>query len=155
LKLANLRTLGQLDQDEVRDWLARASLYVLPARYEPFGLSPLEAALAGCPLVLGDIESLREVWGEAAVFVPPDNAAMYASVLNRLIERPEQRRELAQAAHMRAKRYSPETMAQAYFQAYNYLLAQAGTPSALNTQLHVLPLPKGNAIYHPTATPGI
>ncbi len=32
----------------------------LPARYEPFGLSVLEAALSGCALVLGDIPSLRE-----------------------------------------------------------------------------------------------
>ena len=44
-----------------------------PARYEPFGLSPLEAALAGCALVLGDIPSLREVWGDAALYVRPDD----------------------------------------------------------------------------------
>ena len=34
-----------------------------PAIYEPFGLSALEAGLCGCALVLGDIESLREVLG--------------------------------------------------------------------------------------------
>ena len=37
------------------DWYSRASIYALPARYEPFGLSVLEAALSGCALVLGDI----------------------------------------------------------------------------------------------------
>jgi hypothetical protein len=51
--------------------LAEASIYALPARYEPFGLSVLEAALSGCALVLGDVPSLREVWGDAAVYVPP------------------------------------------------------------------------------------
>jgi glycosyltransferase involved in cell wall biosynthesis len=106
-------------------------------------------------LVLGEIESLREVWSEAAVFVPPDNAAALASVLNRLIERPEQRRELAEAVQSRAKRYSPEVMGQAYFHAYNYLIAQTGTSSELNTQLRAFPLSKGQAIYHPTATPGV
>ena len=33
--------------------LSAASVYVLPAKYEPFGLSVLEAALSGCALVLG------------------------------------------------------------------------------------------------------
>ena len=50
----------------VRDWCdvygdsQRSS--PLPARYEPFGLSILEAALSGCALVLGDLPSLRELW---------------------------------------------------------------------------------------------
>jgi glycogen synthase len=55
------------------DWYARASIYALPARYEPFGLSALEAALSGCALILGDIPSLREVWLEAAPYVSPDD----------------------------------------------------------------------------------
>ena len=56
---------------------ARAAIYALPARYEPFGLTALEAALAGCALVLGDIPSLREIWGDAALFVrPADDGAL-------------------------------------------------------------------------------
>ena len=63
--------LGRLSAGELADWYARAAIYALPARYEPFGLSALEAALSGCALVLGDIPSLREIWGDAALFVPP------------------------------------------------------------------------------------
>ena len=43
--------LGALSAAEFAGWLGRASIYVHPARYEPFGLGPLEAALAGCALV--------------------------------------------------------------------------------------------------------
>src|SRR4051812_8340607 len=64
--------LGRLPFDHLAGWLRRASIFVLPARYEPFGLGPLEAALAGCALVLGDIPSLHEVWGDAALYVDPD-----------------------------------------------------------------------------------
>ena len=46
---------GQLTTAEVRNVINTASIYALPARYEPFGLSILEAALSGCALVLGDI----------------------------------------------------------------------------------------------------
>ena len=63
----------------IADWYARASIYALPARYEPFGLSALEAALSGCALVLGDIPSLREVWGDAALFVAPDDTDALAA----------------------------------------------------------------------------
>ena len=63
--------LGRLGEEELARWLARAAIFALPARYEPFGLSVLEAALSGCALVLGDLASLREIWDGAAVFVPP------------------------------------------------------------------------------------
>lgn len=55
--LVHLRALGQLDGETLAGYMARAAIYALPARYEPFGLSVLEAALSGCALVLGDIPS--------------------------------------------------------------------------------------------------
>ncbi len=69
-------------------WLGRASIFALPARYEPFGLLPLEAALSGCALVLGDIPSLREVWGDAAWFVPPDDRDALTAAIGSLIASP-------------------------------------------------------------------
>ena len=39
------------------------------ALYEPFGLAVLEAAQAGCALVLSDIPTFRELWDGAALFV--------------------------------------------------------------------------------------
>ena len=65
--------LGVVPSDELVRLYGDASIFALPARYEPFGLSILEAALSGCALVLGDIPSLRELWAGAAVFVPPDD----------------------------------------------------------------------------------
>src|SRR3989337_4576415 len=58
----SVRRLGRLSSGKISAWYARASIYALPARYEPFGLSVLEAATAGCALVLGDIPSLRANW---------------------------------------------------------------------------------------------
>lgn len=71
--LRNVRLLGRLSERELAALYARASIYALPARYEPFGLSILEAALSGCALVLGDIPSLRETWNDAAIFVAPSD----------------------------------------------------------------------------------
>jgi glycosyltransferase involved in cell wall biosynthesis len=114
------RMLGRLSQADLAHWYARASIYALPARYEPFGLSALEAALSGCALVLGDIESLREIWGDAAIFVPPNDPPQLEGALRELIALPSLLREMAKRASLRARRFTPEQMAREYFTIYGH-----------------------------------
>ncbi len=123
--------LGALPPEVLASWLARASIFVHPARYEPFGLGPLEAALAGAALVLGDIPSLREVWGPDARYVPPGDDDALAAALRDLIERPTLRRELAGRAQERARRYGPERFARGYLDAYRWLIAAAAEQDEL------------------------
>jgi glycosyltransferase involved in cell wall biosynthesis len=125
----NVRGLGRLARPELAAWLGRAAIYALPARYEPFGLSALEAAFAGCALVLGDIPSLREVWGDAALYVPPDDTEALTARVRQLIERPDEREALAKRARVRAFEFTPERMAAGYLSAYQYLSGGAATGS--------------------------
>jgi glycosyltransferase involved in cell wall biosynthesis len=113
-----LQHAGRLTRKELAKWMARASIFTLPARYEPFGLLPLEAALSGCALVLGDIPSLREVWGDAAVFVDPDDRDHLKRALERLIGDERLRRRYAERARGRALAYSSEQMATGYLRAH-------------------------------------
>jgi glycosyltransferase involved in cell wall biosynthesis len=117
-ELEGCRILGNLDTTALADWYARASIYALPARYEPFGLTVLEAALSGCALVLGDIDSLRENWEDAALFVPPGDTDALEAALRRLIADPDLRDEFAASALDRSRRFVPEQMAAAYVEAY-------------------------------------
>ncbi len=119
------RWLGSLSESELRPWFASASIYALPALYEPFGYTPLEAALSGCTLVLGDIESLREVWGGAAVFVDPHDSNALQTELLDLIRNKKRRLEMSERARERALEFTSERMAQNYFAAYAELLANA------------------------------
>jgi glycogen(starch) synthase len=123
----HVRLLGHLPTEAVAAWLRRASIYAFPARYEPFGLSVLEAALAGCALVLGDLPTLRELWDGAAVFVPPDQPHGLRRALEELIEDTLLRQTLAARAHQRALTYTPRRMALAYLQVYSDLLANRGS----------------------------
>ncbi len=116
--------LGHLSAEELAKWYAKAAIYALPARYEPFGLSVLEAALSGCALVLGDIPSLREIWGEAAVFVPPDDGEVIAAAINTLITDATRRCQLAKMARDRALEFTPQRMAAGYLKAYQDLIHQ-------------------------------
>jgi glycosyltransferase involved in cell wall biosynthesis len=122
--LGGARSVASPSRTELAEWLSRASIYALPARYEPFGLSVLEAAHAGCALVLGDIPSLREYWDDAAVFVDPDDTGALERMLSYLIAEPDRRRELSQRALERAKIFVPEEMGAAYLKAYRGVMTQ-------------------------------
>ncbi|WP_295379725.1 glycosyltransferase family 4 protein [uncultured Pseudacidovorax sp.] len=116
-----LCALGPLPPSSMARAYAAAAVYCLPARYEPFGQTVLEAALSGCALVLGDIDSLRETWEGAAVFVPPGDAAALGDALVRLLADEPRRRELADAARERALQFTPARMAGAYLGLYQAL----------------------------------
>lgn len=102
--LRHARPLGVLSPAEMRKQLGEAAIFAAPARYEPFGLGILEAAAAGCALVLGDIASLRENWDGAAIFLPPDDRGKWQRALARLIGDRNERQRLAAAARARAER---------------------------------------------------
>ncbi len=118
IKLNGVTALGRLSATEIAPWFSRAAIYVHPALYEPFGLSILEAALAGCALVLSDIPSLRENWDGAALFFPGESTAKLRACLTELIEDPAKRRLLQARALACARRFSPAGMARKYLAAY-------------------------------------
>lgn len=122
IPLANVRLLGRCDRSAMASWYDRATIYAHPARYEPFGMAPLEAALAGCALILADIPSLREVWGEAAEFVSPGDPAAWNATFRRLIEDPDAVQQLAAKGRLRAQIYTPGRMAAAYLTTYQEVL---------------------------------
>ena len=124
----HLRVLGRLAGDELASWLAHASIFALPARYEPFGLSALEGALAGCALVLGDIPSLRERWDGAAIFVPPEDGTTLRAALTELIADPSLRQLFAMRARRRALGFSARRMALNYLEIYGRLLRESRAP---------------------------
>jgi glycogen synthase len=120
-----VRYLGPLPAAQMAQWYSRAAIYALPARYEPFGLSVVEAAAAGCALVLGDIRSLRENWSDAALFVPPDNRRAIAGAIDALIRNAAEREALAARARQRASHFTMTRMVDAYMAAYAGLFSPA------------------------------
>jgi len=121
-ELPGVRRLGHLLAPELASWYRRAAIYALPARYEPFGLSVLEAASAGCALVLGDILSLRENWSDAATFVDPNDGPALGAALEDLISNPVRREALARRAWARSLRFTIDRTADEYLKTYEDLL---------------------------------
>jgi glycogen synthase len=126
-----LRALGQLSRARLDRLYADSAVLVATSLYEPFGLAPLEAAHAGCALLLSDIGSFRGLWNGAAEFFDAGNAAMLAHRLTSLLADPDRLDALAAAARARAReRHTPETMAAGYRRVYGELVLGAATAPA-------------------------
>ena len=117
----NLELLGFLAGEAWRSTRARAAIWAHPARYEPFGLATLEAALDGCALVLSDIPTLRELWRDAALFVAPDDAQGWTRALNQWAHDDAARAHWGAKARARAARYDLQRFGAAYAALYREL----------------------------------
>ncbi len=104
------RLVGPLPAGLMGGFLGAAPVYASPAIYEPFGLAVLEAAQAGCALVLSDIPSHRELWEGAALFAAPHSPEACAAAIAALLAEPERLDAQGAAAAARAGRYSCEAM---------------------------------------------
>jgi glycosyltransferase involved in cell wall biosynthesis len=124
IRLRHLKALGQVSDGQIAGWLLAVPIFVSTARYEPFGLAVLEAAEAGCPLVLSDIPPFRELWDGAAEFVDPSSTSSIANALDRVSGDPSRRAQLGAAARRRARRYTPEVMAAKVHRLYGSLLSR-------------------------------
>lgn len=112
-------THGRVPRQALDASLRRTSLYVGASLYEPFGLAPLEAAFHGAALVLSDIPSFREIWGDCAAFFPPGDARALADVLADLAPDLRTCERLGQAARDRAlDRYTAATFTERYLELY-------------------------------------
>jgi glycosyltransferase involved in cell wall biosynthesis len=129
VQLHHAHILGSRSEKEIGRWLAPRPVFVSAARYEPFGLAVLEAATAGCPLVLSDIPTFRELWENAAIFVDHSDADGFASEIDRIVGDDAVRHALGTAAKKRAARYTPEAMAAAMADIYRGLIASVDLPA--------------------------
>lgn len=109
IRLAHLRELGHLSGAQLAAHLAKRPIFVSAASFEPFGLAVLEAAQAGCALVVSDIPTFRELWDGAAIFVPLDGA--WCETIEALVLDMPRRAALGEAARVRAARYTPDAVA--------------------------------------------
>lgn len=117
--------LGPQSEGQLRHLFGKASIYAATSRYEPFGLAPLEAALSRCALVVNDIPTFREIWGDAACYFTANDADSLFQQLNRLDEDRALRLTHANLAYNRARQYfNADRMVDEYLSLYQRLGAR-------------------------------
>jgi glycogen synthase len=115
---------GPQTEAQLRALYSRASIYAATARYEPLGMSALEAAFSRCAIVANDIPSFREIWGDAALYFRTNDAASLADGIRRMNSDRTMRRAYAELAYTRAReRFTTKRMIDDYLHLYRSLVA--------------------------------
>ena len=115
--------LGPLAEDDLLALFRESAIYLCTSQYEPFGLAPLEAALCGCAVVANDIESLREVWADGALYF--DDASSLSALLARLACDSHLLVAAQRRSRRRAERYTAARMAEQYLGLYGTIARSA------------------------------
>ncbi|HEX8061878.1 MAG TPA: glycosyltransferase family 4 protein [Allosphingosinicella sp.] len=124
----NIHCLGTLGEEELGRWLSARPVFVSAALHEPFGMAVLEAASAGCALILSDIPTFRELWDEVAIFVDPRDEDGFTRAIGDLVGDDFERAVLGRAARERSARYTPDAMAAQMASLYRGLLPAVYRP---------------------------
>jgi glycosyltransferase involved in cell wall biosynthesis len=85
----DVRWLGRIEHDDplLASAYAAARVFVLPSWFETPGLAALEAALAGCPVVITPFGSTREYFADLAGYARPDRPGEIAAAIASVWER--------------------------------------------------------------------
>ncbi len=113
-----VRFLGRVSDPEL-GWLYRnAMAYVFPSLSEGFGLPGLEALSAGTPVIAARASCLPEVYGPAAAYMHPTDAAQMAADISDAISSPEVMKRMGDQGPTYVTRYSYATMARQTLEVY-------------------------------------
>jgi glycosyltransferase involved in cell wall biosynthesis len=135
-----LQITGRIENDELVRRYQRASLVVVPSRYEGFGLPAVEAMACETPVVACAAGALTEVVGAAAggVLVPPDDPAALAFAIADLMARPEIRSMLGKRGSIRVNEVFAwprvaRATADAYAEVIETFRTRLGRPARMTT----------------------
>lgn len=102
----SVRFLGFVPDDALRVFFEAAEAFVFPSLHEGFGLAPLEAMVAGTPVVASNVSALPEVLGDAAMLVNPDNVFDISRGIHDVLLDTELKATLIEKGYAQAKQYS-------------------------------------------------
>jgi glycosyltransferase involved in cell wall biosynthesis len=98
--------LGRVSDAELRALYENTLCLVFPSRYEGFGLPPVEAMVAGCPVIASRAGAVPEVCGEAALWFDPAVSESLPAALARLLDEPGLAASLRAAGRARAAMFT-------------------------------------------------
>ncbi len=113
---------GKVSREELVWLYQNAEMLVHPSYYEGFGLTPLEAMISGCPVVVSKAASLPEVCGDAAVYVDPFCVKSIAEGIVAVWNNFSLRNQLKEKGKIRAQLFNWDDVAQRHIAVFENIL---------------------------------
>ena len=102
----NIKFLGYVGDEELSVIYRNALCFVYPSLFEGFGIPPLEAISCGCPTIVSNVTSLPEIFGNASLYIDPNDIASIIEKLIKIITSPGLRKELVEKGFEVLKKYN-------------------------------------------------
>lgn len=105
--LSRVEFIGGVKKSEVPAWMNRADIFLNTTSLESFGVSVVEAAACGLPVVTTNVGELSYLWKheEDALLVPPGDADAMAEAVLRLLRDPELAERLSRNARRKVEAF--------------------------------------------------
>ncbi len=117
-----IRSLGFVGKADLPILYGGATAMVYPSLFEGFGLPPIEAMACGCPVISSPRGSLREVVGDAAHLIDPEDVDDMAAGLAAAPLAPEERETWRRRGIEHAARFHWENAARTVVETYTAAL---------------------------------
>lgn len=119
--------LGELKSQDVSALLCVSDVFVFPSLYEAMPMAVIEAMSAGLPVVASNIPAMREVLGDAGIFVSLDSAEEIASTVRQILDSSELASHMRQSSLERSRLFSLQTMVNSYEAIFTSISQPAAT----------------------------
>ena len=106
LKISHKVHYIKSDASKIKNLYKDACAFIFPSLYEGFGLPVLEAFSCGCPVLLSNKSSLKEIGGDATVSFDPGNSTSLFDAVERLLYDHKLRMQLIDKGYERLKLFS-------------------------------------------------
>ena len=117
LSAAFIRHFHSLPNAQIQQLLADSDALCMPSVAESFGIAYVEAMAAGCALLAPNRTVQRDMLGQGAVFVDPENVEDIARGLGQLMDAGVRREMGAQAYERYTTKFAPDVVADAFVRA--------------------------------------
>jgi len=114
-----VETEGYLSPTELSKLFSKAAAYIFPSLSEGFGIPGLNAMASGLPVVASDIPTLKEVYGEAALYFDPNDPNNIAQAIKKVLTDEKAKIVLVEKGKEQVKKYSWQKMAEQTLKIYN------------------------------------
>lgn len=123
----SIQFVGPVDKSSVPELLNKGDIFLNTTRFESFGVSVMEAAACGLPIVTTNVGELAYLWDneQDALLVPPDDPQAMAAAVRRILTEPGLAEKLSTNARSKAEGFDWSVILPQWEALFNSLITHA------------------------------